>query len=137
MSDHTSSAAKHKLPPGGKSQDTYTAPMSIFVEKLRRIQEGQPIRSMDLFAGCGGISLGFLSAGFVPVASVEIDEHAAASHGLNFGPRCQGGDKPGHHLARDVVSDDPKSIFKSLGITGPVEDQVDVLVGGPPSMAFT
>lgn len=110
--------------------------MNVFTEKLRRIQAGHPIRSMDLFAGCGGISLGFLSAGFAPVASVEIDEHAAASHGLNFGQRCHGGDKPGHHVPRDVVGEDPRTIFKSLGIAGPIEDQVDVIVGGPPCQAF-
>jgi DNA (cytosine-5)-methyltransferase 1 len=34
---------------------------------------------MDLFAGCGGITLGFVTAGFEPVASVEVDPWAAAS----------------------------------------------------------
>ena len=52
-------------------------PVSVITEKLRRIRSGQAPRYMDLFAGCGGISLGFLTAGFQPVASVELDGHAA------------------------------------------------------------
>ena len=94
------------------------------------------MRYMDLFAGCGGISLGFLTAGFSPIASVEIDQHAAKSHGLNFGPKSLVGDHPGHHIARDVTTEDPATIFGELGIKGPVDDQVDVLVGGPPCQAF-
>ena len=109
---------------------------SIISKKLARIQAGQQIRTMDLFAGCGGLSLGFLTAGFTPVASVEIDPWAAASHGVNFASKSKGGEKDGYHIARDVTTEDPASIFVDLGILGPVDDQVDVLVGGPPCQAF-
>ena len=109
---------------------------TLITEKLRRIQSGQAPRYMDLFAGCGGISLGFLTAGFQPVASVEIDLRAAQSHGANFGPRSMGGDQQAHHVARDVTKEDPATIFADLGIHGPVDAQVDVLVGGPPCQAF-
>ncbi|MFA7332417.1 MAG: DNA (cytosine-5-)-methyltransferase [Candidatus Delongbacteria bacterium] len=91
---------------------------------------------MDLFAGCGGLSLGFLTAGFTPVASVEIDEWAAKSLGANFGSFSLGGDHPGHHISRDVTSQDPSDIFTEIGMVGPVDDQIDVLVGGPPCQAF-
>lgn len=110
--------------------------MSIFKDKLERIQAGHSIRSMDLFSGCGGISLGFLSAGFEIVASVEIDPHAAASHGLNFGNKYRGGDRPAHHVARDVTTVDPQNIFSELSLMGSVDDQIDVIVGGPPCQAF-
>lgn len=110
--------------------------MTLIADKLRRIQAGNAPRYMDLFAGCGGISLGFLTAGFQPVASVEIDPHAAQSHGANFGSHSLGGDKPSHHLARDVTAQDPSTIFDELGLSGAVEDQIDVLVGGPPCQAF-
>lgn len=113
-----------------------SATTKIIVEKLRRLRAGQPIRYMDVFAGCGGISLGFLTAGFLPIASVELDEWAARSHGANFGPRSKGGDAAAHHVARDATKEDPATIFADLGITGPVNDQVDVLVGGPPCQAF-
>ncbi|GHH04167.1 DNA cytosine methyltransferase [Comamonas sp. JC664] len=91
---------------------------------------------MDMFAGCGGISLGFLTAGFTPVACVESDPWAARSHGANFGPRALGGDRPAHHVPRDATIDDAASVFADLGLAGPPEDQIDVLVGGPPCQAF-
>lgn len=104
--------------------------------KLRRIQDGKAIRYMDMFAGCGGISLGFLSAGFTPVASVENDPWAARSHGANFGPRSVGGDREALHVPRDATVETAKSVFIDLGLQGPVNDQIDVLVGGPPCQAF-
>ncbi|MCM2357271.1 MAG: DNA cytosine methyltransferase [Geobacteraceae bacterium] len=110
--------------------------MSIVLEKLARIRAGHQIRYMDIFAGCGGISLGFLTAGFLPVAFVEIDERAAASHGANFATRSIGMHTERHYAARDIILEDPLSIFSDLGIRGAVEDQVDVLVGGPPCQAF-
>jgi DNA (cytosine-5)-methyltransferase 1 len=110
--------------------------MTLINDKLRRIQSGQSPRYMDLFAGCGGISLGFLTAGFQPVASVEIDAHAAQSHGANFGHLSIGNDQHAHHVPRDVTKEDPATIFAELGIQGPVDEQVDILVGGPPCQAF-
>jgi DNA (cytosine-5)-methyltransferase 1 len=110
--------------------------MSLIAKKLRRIRLGHAPRYMDLFAGCGGISLGFLTAGFQPVGSVEIDGHAALSHGVNFSPHYPGGDSPAHHVARDVNAEDPAEVFADIGLSGPVDDQVDVLVGGPPCQAF-
>ncbi len=91
---------------------------------------------MDVFAGCGGISLGFATAGFELVASVELDPWAADSHGANFATISHGKNRQAHYKARDITAEDPASIFRDLGLTGPVDEQVDVLVGGPPCQAF-
>lgn len=104
--------------------------------KIARLKAGSPPRFMDLFAGCGGISLGFATAGFEPVASVEFDKWAAESHGANFASISHGTNKQAHFKARDITEEDPASIFKDLGIGGSVDEQVDVLVGGPPCQAF-
>lgn len=56
----------------------------IFKQKIQAIRAGSAPRVLDLFAGCGGISLGFQAAGFKISAAVEIDQFAAASHALNF-----------------------------------------------------
>ena len=57
---------------------------NIIKAKVRRLRRGEDPRVLDLFAGCGGLSLGFATAGFTSLGAVEIDDHAAASHGMNF-----------------------------------------------------
>lgn len=108
----------------------------LILRKLHRIQGGAAIRYMDMFAGCGGISLGFLTAGFQPVASLENDPWAAMSHGANFGPQSVGGDRIGHHVPRDAITETAESVFADLDLSGPTDEQIDVLVGGPPCQAF-
>ncbi|MGK0555776.1 DNA cytosine methyltransferase [Bordetella bronchiseptica] len=109
---------------------------ALIRRKLQRIQDGGHIRYMDMFAGCGGISLGFLTAGFTPVASIESDLWAALSHGANFGPHSTGGDRAAHHAPRDAVKETAETVFADLGLDGSTDDQIDVLVGGPPCQAF-
>lgn len=104
--------------------------------KAARLRAGNPPRFIDLFAGCGGISLGFSTAGFEPIAFVELDPWAAESHGANFAAISHGKNLQAHFKARDITQEDPISIFRDLGINGPVDEQVDVLVGGPPCQAF-
>lgn len=91
---------------------------------------------MDLFAGCGGLTLGFVTAGFELVASVESDSWAAESHGANFSSFARGEHPEAHCKPRDMTREDAASIFRDLGIEGPADEQVDVLVGGPPCQAF-
>lgn len=98
--------------------------------KVAAVRAGSQPRVLDLFAGCGGISLGFESAGFEIAAAVEYDEHAAASHAMNF----HGGD-PTHGRARDITQQDPDELAGELGL-GPTAEAVDVVVGGPPCQAF-
>ncbi|MCF1183577.1 DNA (cytosine-5-)-methyltransferase [Marichromatium gracile] len=99
-------------------------------KKIARLQAGGKPRVLDLFAGCGGISLGFLAAGFSIAGAVEFDSEAAASHGRNF----HGGDTP-HSQARDITQTSPNQLARDLQV-GPTTEAFDVLVGGPPCQAF-
>ena len=98
--------------------------------KIHRLAAGGAPRVLDLFSGCGGLSLGFQRAGFSIAASVELDPDAAASHAANFHP----GDRR-HARARDITQLRPSQLTAELGL-GPVGSAIDVLVGGPPCQAF-
>lgn len=98
--------------------------------KMARLRSGAAPRVLDLFAGCGGLSLGFHAAGFEISGAVEFDPEAARSHGLNFHP----GD-PRHAVARDITRTSPEQLARELDL-GPVKAAVDVIVGGPPCQAF-
>ena len=99
-------------------------------KKIGRLRAGGKPRVLDLFAGCGGISLGFSAAGFAIAGAVEFDPEAAASHGRNF----HGGDSA-HSQARDITKTSPDELAADLQV-GPAGDAFDVLVGGPPCQAF-
>lgn len=99
-------------------------------KKIARLRSGGKPRVLDLFAGCGGLSLGFQAAGFSLRAAVESDADAARSHGLNF----HIGD-PKHSSARDIIETRPEDLAAELDL-GPVADSIDVIIGGPPCQAF-
>jgi DNA (cytosine-5)-methyltransferase 1 len=66
--------------------------------KIARLQRGGLPRILDLFAGCGGLSLGLQRAGFEILAGLDSDPHAAASHALNFHASC-----PRHAMPQDLI----------------------------------
>jgi len=82
--------------------------------------------AIDLFAGCGGMSLGFEQAGFDVVAAVEIDPVHAAVHTFNF-PDCA-------VLPRSVVGLSGDAIREAAGIG---QRRVDVVCGGAPCQGFS
>jgi DNA (cytosine-5)-methyltransferase 1 len=102
----------------------------VVSSKIDRFRNGKALRVLDLFAGCGGLSLGFQAAGFEIAAAVEHDVNAAASHGCNFHP----GDK-NHSKARDITKVSARELCADLGLGKP-EQAFDVIVGGPPCQAF-
>lgn len=99
-------------------------------QKIARLEAGGRPRVLDLFSGCGGLSLGFHAAGFEIRAAVELDPDAARSHGLNFH-----GGAPEHSQARDITITHPEDLAADLDL-GPVDTAIDVIVGGPPCQAF-
>ena len=100
------------------------------LEKISRLQSGGKPRVIDLFAGCGGLSLGFHTTGFEVSAAIESNPIAAASHGANFSP---GNIK--HAVARDITSTTPGKLVQQLGL-GKMGRAFDIVIGGPPCQAF-
>jgi DNA (cytosine-5)-methyltransferase 1 len=105
-------------------------------QKLQRVRAGGKIRVLDLFAGCGGLSLGFLTAGFEIVASVELDELAARSHATNFFRGADSKSRKVHSQARDITRIEPEELLIECGCKAAVENAIDVVIGGPPCQAF-
>lgn len=102
----------------------------IIRQKIARLASGNRPRVLDLFAGCGGISLGFHSAGFEITAAIELDPDAAKSHGINFH-----NSHPLHSKSRDITKIKPQQLADELDL-GPISQAFDVIVGGPPCQAF-
>jgi len=100
--------------------------------KLDRIRAGQPVRTLDLFAGCGGLSLGFHAAGFSVSAAIEFDEIAAKSHAWNFFGDVTGG----HAKTIDITATNPDELVDEFDLGRSLTGCVDVIVGGPPCQAF-
>lgn len=75
------------------------------------------IRTIDLFAGAGGLSLGFEQAelGFRPILAVEIDPAAARTYERHFGGQVETGS------VTDIVE----------------YPEADVIIGGPPCQGFS
>jgi DNA (cytosine-5)-methyltransferase 1 len=75
----------------------------------------RPKTFIDLFAGAGGLTLGFTEAGLEPVFAVELDPWAARTYKANFGA---------HVLDHPIESVEafPKS---------------DLIIGGPPCQGFS
>lgn len=81
---------------------------------------------IDLFAGAGGLSLGFENAGFDIAAAVEIDPIHCATHEFNF-PYCK-------TICRSVLDIGGADIRRMAGIG--VKD-IAVVFGGAPCQGFS
>ncbi len=94
---------------------------------LGKMIKRRPV-AVDLFAGAGGMSLGFEQAGFDVVAAVELDPVHAATHHFNF-PLTR-------TLARSVIGLDALTILDACGV-GAGREEIDVVFGGPPCQGFS
>ncbi|MGP0129312.1 MAG: DNA cytosine methyltransferase [cyanobacterium endosymbiont of Rhopalodia musculus] len=82
--------------------------------------------AVDLFAGAGGMTLGFEQAGFDVLASVEIDPIHCAIHEYNF---------PFWTIICRDIQEITGSEIRQLSKIG--DRSIDVIFGGPPCQGFS
>ncbi|QGH70858.1 DNA cytosine methyltransferase [Pseudactinotalea sp. HY158] len=73
---------------------------------------------IDLFAGCGGMTTGFVAEGCTPVLSVEFNLPAAATYAANYGEE--------HTIYGDIQDVAAEQI-----------PDADLVIGGPPCQGFS
>lgn len=96
----------------------------IYIDIEKESTPAREYRFVDLFCGAGGMTQGLLQAGLRPVASVEINAIASATHCQNFS-QC-------HHFCGDIKEFDPLSWLAEIG-----SPEIHLVVGGPPCQGFS
>lgn len=78
------------------------------------------MRTIDLFCGCGGMSLGFLNAGFEIVAAYDFWDTAINIYKKNFSHPIYKRDLSQEDITKELLAFDP-----------------DIIIGGPPCQDFS
>ena len=121
--------------------------MAVKISVMKAMKKSTPVGKwrnkgpntfIDVFAGCGGLSLGLMKAGWRGLFAVERDRHAFstlthnlrhASHdGLTFDWPDWLPDKPAS--LEDILKDNVSNLEV-------LTNRVDLLVGGPPCQGFS
>lgn len=84
---------------------------------------------VDLFAGCGGLSEGFLMNGFNLIAANEFDKNIMSTNVYNHAKYSD----PEHFILGDVTKDEVKQSI----VNACAGHQIDVVIGGPPCQGFS
>lgn len=87
------------------------------------VKKRKKYRLIDLFAGAGGMSLGFSNRfghSFIPLWANDFNEYCVKTYNANFGSHCVAGD------INQILLSNRKSI-----------PQADIVIGGPPCQGFS
>jgi DNA (cytosine-5)-methyltransferase 1 len=99
-------------------------PHKRFIQIKPPVLPTHQYKFVDLFCGAGGMTQGFVQAGFQPTASVEVNEIASATHQRNF-PQC-------HHFCGNIEKFNPQEWLTQIG-----SPEIHLIVGGPPCQGFS
>lgn len=79
---------------------------------------------LDLFCGCGGMSLGFERAGYDVLLGIDVWKDALTTYAYNH--------KKSMTLCADLSSLEPEEVDDKIG-----RKKIDVIIGGPPCQGFS
>lgn len=94
--------------------DAFETPWSAWIDEALRPAEEFRWTALDLFAGCGGLALGFEAAGFTTIG-FEMNRDAAATYNKNLAGECIE-----EYLTEDTTL-----------------PSADIIIGGPPCQPFS
>ncbi len=91
---------------------------------LRQLSSPSVPKIIDLFCGAGGMSEGFVNAGFAVAVAVDHDQDACQTFAANI---------PAKIVHTDISTiTDPEALLENLPV-----NSIDVVVGGPPCQGFS
>ena len=128
---------------------------AAFLEVRQDENTGRQYNMIDLFAGCGGLSLGFENAGFTPVFVNELNEDAQATYlanrhhslgGMKFSENqalhCNDAHELQGNRLEQLVGDlaqipSVDLAFDTVSTKSGGGSNLDVLTGGPPCQGYS
>ena len=82
--------------------------------------------AMDLFCGCGGLSLGLRRAGFMVVAAIDNDPLSTSTYEMNH--------RRTYVVKKDIRSINPSTLMQKVNLTA---GELDLMAGCPPCQGFS
>jgi DNA (cytosine-5)-methyltransferase 1 len=96
------------------------------LEERRLMMKNNRLIAIDLFCGCGGFSYGFQDAGFDVALGIDMWKDATITYKNNF-PNAK-------VINDDITKVNGKDILHILKLNN---DDIDVIIGGPPCQGFS
>lgn len=93
---------------------------------MGKLNTSQGLKAVDLFCGCGGLSVGLQAAGFHILAGLDVEPLYLNSFAHNF-PTAKS-------LSLDIAETSPQEFMSLLGLQ---PGELDMLAGGPPCQGFS
>ena len=101
---------------------------SILRSCLNTLMNNKLPEIIDLFSGCGGLALGFQSAGFQVTHGIELSQEAVETVSYNLHWRY--GEESGH-ICGDITQIEASIFSEEIGKNG------CIVIGGPPCQAYS